>query len=81
MTTTATRNTGLAAANAAKEAEALYRAEDVLWLVRRGEYAERAAARCDVTLEAVAKTLRKYRRHDDWETIAAARLVPLNSRR
>jgi hypothetical protein len=73
--------TPLALANLNREEQAIQRADDVLWLVERGEEPSRAAARCGTTLGAVSKTLTRLHRHADWTLIANARPLPIHSTR
>lgn len=69
-------------ANAQRLAEALHRAEDVLWLVTEGgEEPERACQRVGTTMGATEKTLVRHGRRDDWHTISAARPRSLHTMR
>lgn len=68
-----------AAANAAREQRALDKAEDVLWLVQRGEDPDRAVKRVGTSLDATEKALKRQGRIDDWHYILGAR--PLSVKR
>lgn len=62
--------------NAARMADAVRKADDVIWLVERGEEPHRAARRVGTSLAQVRKTLERYDRLSDWMVISRA--LPLS---